>query len=63
MWKGLYDLQTISQEWANKVLKTIDVKPMMQQVEKYFRIVAQCERNLGDNPIVPKLKTMVLQYK
>jgi hypothetical protein len=36
---------------------------MLQQVEKYFRIVNQCERNLSDNPIVPKLKSMVLQYK
>ncbi len=36
---------------------------MMQQVDKYYRIVAQCERNLGDNPIVPKLKTMVSKFK
>lgn len=36
---------------------------MMQQVDKYYRIVAQCERNLGENPIVPKLKTMVSQFK
>ena len=36
---------------------------MIQQVDKYFRTVAQCERNLGDNPIVPKLKEMVIQYK
>lgn len=36
---------------------------MMQQVDKYFRIVNQCERNLGDNPIVPRLKKMVLEYK
>ena len=36
---------------------------MMQQVDKYFRVVAQCERNLGDNPIVPRLKDMVTKYK
>lgn len=36
---------------------------MIQQVEKYFRIVNQCERNLSDNPIVPKLKKMVNEYK
>jgi uncharacterized protein YaaW (UPF0174 family) len=45
------------------VLKSIEVKPMMQQVDKYFRVVAQCERNLGENTIVPKLKTMVTKYK
>jgi hypothetical protein len=36
---------------------------MIQQTDKYYRIVHQCERNLGDNPIVPRLKKMVLQYK
>lgn len=36
---------------------------MIQQVEKYFRIVNQCERNLSDNPIVPRLKKMVTEYK
>lgn len=36
---------------------------MMQQVDKYYRVVAQCERNLGENPIVPKLKSMVSQFK
>lgn len=36
---------------------------MLQQVDKYYRIVAQCERNLGDNVIVPRLKTMVNLYK
>ena len=29
----------------------------------YFRIVNQCERNLGDNTVVPKLKKMVMQYR
>lgn len=32
LWKGLDDFQVLSQEWAKKVLKAIDVKPMMQQV-------------------------------
>lgn len=63
LWKGIDDFGAITQDWNQKVLKTIEVKPMMQQVEKYFRIVNQCERNLGDNPIVPRLKTMVTQYK
>lgn len=36
---------------------------MMQIVDKYFRVVSQCERNLSENPIVPKLKTMVTMYK
>jgi len=36
---------------------------MLQQVDKYYRIVAQCERNLGDNVIVPRLKMMVTLYK
>ena len=37
---------------------------MMQQVDKYFRVVANCERsNLGENNIVPKLKSMVEKYK
>jgi hypothetical protein len=59
----LEDFEALSKEWKKKVLKTIDVKPMMQQVDKYYRIVAQCERNLGENQIVPKLKTMVSQFK
>ena len=36
---------------------------MVQQVDKYFRTVNQCERNLGDNPIVPRLKNLVTKYK
>ena len=36
---------------------------MMQKVDKYFRTVNQCERNLGDNTVVPRLKKMVMQYK
>lgn len=47
LWKGLEDFEALSNEWEKKVLKTIEVKPMMQQVDKYFRVVAQCERNLG----------------
>ena len=35
----------------------------MQIVEKYVRIVSQCERNLSDNPIVPRLKKMVWLFK
>lgn len=31
----------------------------MQTVEKYVKIVNQCERNLSENPIVPRLKNMV----
>ena len=36
---------------------------MTQQVDKYLRVVANCERNLGENNIVPKLKSMVEKYK
>ena len=36
---------------------------MLQQVDKYFRVVANCQRNLGENTIVPKLKNMVNKYK
>lgn len=35
----------------------------MQTVEKYVKIVNQCERNLSDNPIVPRLKQMVWVIK
>lgn len=35
----------------------------MQNVEKYVRTVNQCERSLGDNPIVPRLKNMVWVIK
>ena len=35
----------------------------MQAVEKYVRIVSQCERNLSENPIVPRLKKMVWLFK
>lgn len=63
MWKGIEDFGALTSEWNKKLLKNIEVKPMMQQVDKYFRIVNQCERNLGDNPIVPRLKSMVVKYK
>ena len=63
LWKGIEDFGALTEEWAQKVLKDIEVKPMMQRVEKYFRIVNQCERNLGDNTVVPKLKKMVMQYR
>lgn len=35
----------------------------MQIVQKYVRIVNSCERNLSDNPIVPRLKKMVWLFK
>jgi dynein heavy chain len=35
----------------------------MQNVEKYIRTVNQCERNLSDNSIVPRLKNMVWLIK
>lgn len=63
LWKGIDDFEALAKDWKKKSLKSIEPKPMMQQVDKYYRIVAQCERNLGDNPIVPKLKTMVSQFK
>jgi hypothetical protein len=63
LWKGIEDFSVISKEWSTKVLKNVEVKPMMQIVDKYYRVVAQCERNLGDNPIVPRLKDMVMEYK
>jgi len=63
LWKGLDDFSALSKEWSLKVLSSIEVKPMMQIVDKYFRVVSQCERNLSENPIVPKLKTMVTMYK
>ena len=36
---------------------------MIQKVDQYFRIVNQCERGLSENPIVPRLKSMVMIYK
>ena len=42
LWKGLEDFEAITKEWSNKVLKNVEVKPMMQEVDKYFRIVSQC---------------------
>lgn len=31
----------------------------MQKVEKFVKTVLQCERNLSENAIVPRLKKMV----
>lgn len=42
LWKGIEDFGAITTEWNKKLLKNIEVKPMMQQVDKYFRIVNQC---------------------
>ena len=50
-------------DWEERILKNIEVKPMTQQVDKYVKTVNQCERGLGDNPIVPRLKKMVWLYK
>ena len=42
LWKGIEDFGALTVEWNKKVLNTIEVKPMMQQVDKYFRTVNQC---------------------
>lgn len=36
---------------------------MIQKCEQFIRIVNQAERNLAENPVVPKLKAMVWAYK
>ena len=63
LWKGIEDFQSLKQDWEKQTLKEIQIKPMIQKVDQYFRIVNQCERNLGDNPIVPRLKKMVVLFK
>lgn len=63
LWKGIEDFTALKSEWEEKHLKKIEVKPTMQVVDKYVRIVNQCERNLSDNPIVPRLKKMVWLMK
>jgi dynein heavy chain len=63
LWKGLEDFQVLKEDLEKKKIKEIDVKPTMQVVEKYVRIVNQCERSLSENPIVPRLKNMVWVIK
>jgi hypothetical protein len=43
--------------------KKLDAKPMIQKTEQFIRVVNQAERNLSENPVVPKLKNMVWMYK
>ena len=63
MWKGIEDFQALKADWEKQTLKEIQIKPMIQKVDQYFRVVNNCERNLGDNPIVPRLKNMVVLFK
>jgi hypothetical protein len=42
LWKGIEDFQMLKQEWEKQTLKEIQIKPMIQRVDQYFRIVNQC---------------------
>ena len=63
LWNSIDQFEALSKEWELLQFKTIDAKPMIQKTEQFIRVVNQAERNLSENPVVPKLKNMVWQYK
>jgi dynein heavy chain len=63
LWSGIENFQILKDGLENTKLMEIDFKNTMENVEKYIRTVNQCERNLSENPIVPRLKDMVWLVK
>lgn len=63
MWNSIDQFDALAKEWEQLQFRSIDAKPMIQRTEQFVRVVNQAERSLSENPVVPKLKALVWQYK
>ena len=59
MWKSLNDWGDQIDTWSTAPFESLDTNQMQQQVNKYAKVVSQCENGLQINQVLPILKEKV----
>ena len=63
LWTSLRDWQSKTASWNDQVFEELDVAEIETEVQKYDKAVKQVDRTLRGNPVVPKLRGMVDEFR
>jgi dynein heavy chain len=63
MWQGLNDFGEQVEAWKKAPFETLNTELMQVTVAKYGKVVAQCDKGLPTNTVLPKLADAVTVFK
>ena len=63
MWQSLSDWGEQIEKWSNAPFDSLNTEHMQQQVQRYAKVVNQCEKGLPANTVLPILREKVDTFK
>jgi hypothetical protein len=63
LWQGQPEFTALTAAWADTQFEKLDVLAMEEAVAKFHKMVFRMEKGLPPNPLVPKFRAMVDEYR